>query len=234
MLNLWPKVNNKEDTNVIDPANADQDKTKVVEKTPAELIAEALSPFKTQLDTISTKFDNLEKNAVTRPTPEARAEERHEPTSVLDDENAAFAQRLTPVLVRQFEMESRMVRGEIRAEYQKDGYGELWDKYEADINKVLEGSPLVTAEGKPLRGDPDYIRNVVDMVFGREARKAGMRFDGKSKGFFLESGSNGSDNGNHGPVDDGLSEGQRKVFGRMKVSPEDAKKVMGKLKFVNA
>jgi hypothetical protein len=127
------------------------------------------------------------------------------------------------------------LRSEIKAEYGRAGYGELWEQFEKEINTVLEGSPLVNGSGQSLRGDPQYIRNTVDMVFGREARKAGMQFGGKSKGFFLESGS-GSDGRSdiNAPTNDGLTEGQRKVFGRMKVSLDDAKKVMGKLKFVTA
>jgi hypothetical protein len=218
-----------------DSANVETPAEKPVEKTPAELIAEALKPFGETLGKLNERFDKFEQTTVQKPPSRAENVERVEPPSVLDDENVAFAQRLTPIMLRQLELESRIVRSEIKAEYGRAGYGELWEQFEKEINTVLEGSPLVNGSGQSLRGDPQYIRNTVDMVFGREARKAGMQFGGKSKGFFLESGS-GSDGRSdiNAPTNDGLTEGQRKVFGRMKVSLDDAKKVMGKLKFVTA
>jgi hypothetical protein len=224
----WPF--DKQDAPASNPEVKDAPKG---EKSPAELIAEslgaALKPLTEKLDSYGARFDALESNT-RKPQPKA---EPTEITSVLDDENAAFSQRMTPIVLRQLELEARIVRSDIKAEYASAGYGDLWSQYESEITNVLDSSPILTSEGKPMRGDPQYIRNAVDMVMGRAARKAGMRFDGKSKGFFLESAS-GSDNGSHQPENDGLTEGQRKVFGRMKVPLDEAKKVMAKLKFVSA
>lgn len=214
-----------------DPANAE----KPPEKSLAEQIAESLKPLTDGFTKLNERIDKFEQTVVTKPPSRAEADrERVEPISVLDDENAAFAQRIGPVLMRQLELESRVVRNDVRAEYARAGYGELWEQYEKDINAVLDGSPLVNGQGQPLRGDPQYIRNTVDMVFGREARKAGMQFGGKSKGFFLESAAGSDDHNTNAPANDGLTDAQRKVFGRMKVSADDAKKVMAKLKFVSA
>lgn len=215
----------------IDPEVKDGEPPKP-EKTPAELIAEsvsaALKPLSDKIDSYDARFGTLEQNT-RKPEPKR---ENVEALSVLDDENAAFNQRLTPLLLRQLELEARVVKSDIKAEYARDGYGDLWAQYETEINSVLESSPAVSGEGKILRGDPAYIRNVVDMVMGRAARKAGMRFDGKSKGFFLET-AGGAGNESHQPENDGMTEGQRKVFGRMKISTDDAKKAIAKLKFVN-
>jgi hypothetical protein len=198
-------------------------------KTPAEIIAESLKPLAEGFTKLNARLDTLEQN--TRPRP--KSETPPEQISVLDDENAAFAQRIGPVMLRQLELEARVVKNDIKAEYASAGYGELWAQFETEINQVIDGSPIVSPEGRAVRGDPQYIRNVVDMVMGRNARKAGMRFDGKSKGFFLETGGSGAD-GSKPPVNDGLNDGQRKVFSRMKVSMDDAKKVMSKLKFVTS
>jgi hypothetical protein len=199
------------------------------EKTPAELIAEALSPLVTRLEEQSKRFDTLE--AQTKPREQKQTVQPNEPTSVLDDENLAFAQRLTPIMARQLELESRVVKNDIKTEYATAGYGELWAQFEGDINGILDGSPLVKPDGSPMRGDPQYIRNVVDMVFGRAARKGGMRFDGKSKGFFLESGSGSNETGRQAEPD-GMTDSQRKVMSRMGVNLDDAKKVIKKLHFV--
>lgn len=223
----WPFE--KPNTGTENPPVADPNAPpKPPEKSQAELIAEALSPFSQTLQSISQRIETIEQRTAPRRSPE-----ENQPLSVLDDENAAFAQRLSPIMLRQLELESRVVRGDIKTEYERAGYGELWERYSKEISETLDGSPLFTADGKPLRGDPAYVRNVVDMVFGREARKAGMRFDGKNKGFFLETGGTGEGAGAGAPVNDGLSDAQRRVFGRMKVSLDDAKKVMTKLQFVS-
>lgn len=226
----------KENETVIDPEVGKEKlgpdgKPLVAEKTPAEMIAESLKPLTALTENFTKMSQRLEAIENQTRKPEVKRDPI-ESISVLDDENAAFGQRLTPIVIRQFELEARIVKDDIRREYAASGYGDLWAKFEGEIDKVISESPIATAEGKPFRGDPQYIRNVVDMVMGRHAREAGMRFDGKSKGFFLETGGNGSD-GSSAPQNDGLSEGQRKVFGRMKVSLDDAKKVMGKLKFVS-
>ena len=214
------------------PNPAEVDGNKPPEKTPAEIIAEsvaeALKPLAARFDGYDDKFAKLEEQ--TKPAP-PKPPVVGEPTSVLDDENLAFAQRLTPLLARQFELESTIVRDRIVREYQGAGYGDLIAQFEVDINKILDAAPLVTNDGKPFRGDPQYIRNVIDMVMGREAKKAGMRFDGKSKGFFLETAGSSLDV-SHTSAGDGMTEGQRKVFSRMGVPLDKAKDVIKKLQFV--
>jgi hypothetical protein len=206
---------------------------KPLEKTAAELIAEALNPFiegQRQFQTnLNERLQKLEEQTA---KPPAREPDPGQPVSVLDDENAAFAQRMTPLYARQLELESRIVKTDIKAEYVAAGYGDLWAKFAKDIDETVDKSPLVTAEGKPFRGDPQYIRNVVDMIMGRAARNAGMRFDGKDKGFFLESASSGPELGK-GPEADGMSEAQRRLLTKMKVPLDQAKDVIKKLHFVS-
>jgi len=233
---VWP-LKTPENIPPKDPANAEVDSNKPPEKSVAELIAEAFKPlvdsnaaFQTKLDERLTALENntkpREKPANTSPT---------EPISVLDDENAAFAQRMTPIYAQVLETRALMVKKEIKDEYVAAGYGELWDQYATEINQLIEGTSLVTTDAqgnsKPLRGDPQYIRNVVDMVFGRAARKGGMKFGGKDKGFFLESASSGAESTNTA-TNDGLTESQRKVVSRMGVPLDQAKKVLAKLHFV--
>lgn len=204
-----------------------KDEPKVSEKSPAELIAEALQPLSQQFAQMRDKLESIENNTVKKPDPV----QPRELTSVLDNEDMAFNQRLTPVVMRQLELEARVVKNDIKREYVDAGFGEMWREYEKQINESLDAAPLVTADGQPLRGNPNYIRNVVDMVFGRAAREKGIRFDGKNKSFFLES-AGGANNGQAPTVDDGLSESQRKALQKWGISPEDGKKSMAKLKFI--
>jgi hypothetical protein len=225
----WNPFKNGEESEVPNPEVGPDGKPIVTPpvKTPAELIAESLSPLTDGISKLNARLDTIEQATKPKPKPETPPEQ----VSVLDDENLAFAQRITPLMLRQLELEARIVRNDIKGEYASAGYAELWAQFEKDINSTLDNTPVVTSEGKPFRGDPQYIRNLVDMVMGRAARAAGMKFDGKGKGFFLETGGSGAE-GSHVPVEDGLSNDQRKMFNRMKVPLDDAKKVMAKLKFV--
>jgi hypothetical protein len=202
--------------------------SKAPEKSAAELIAEALQPFSQQFTEMRQKLDAIEQNSVKKPSPE----QPREVTSVLDNEDVAFNQRLTPVVMRQLELEARVVKNDIKREYADAGFGDMWREYEKQINESLDAAPLVTADGQPLRGNPNYIRNVVDMVFGRAAREKGMRFDGKNKSFFLESGGSGGGN-QPAPVDDGFSDSQRKALNKWGIPIDDAKKTLSKLKFIS-
>lgn len=221
-MSIW----NKEPEVPEVPKVGDGEKPK--EKTPAELIADALSPLTNQLGVLQTKLDAIEQSTVKRPTPA----QPQEVTSVLDNEDAAFSQRLTPVVMRQLELEARVVKNDVKREYETAGFGDLWNMYQQEIDQSLDAAPLVTSDGQPLRGNPAYIRNVVDMVFGRKAREAGMRFDGTRKSFFLESAGGSATPGSQTPVNDGLSDSQRHALQKWGISTEDAKKAMSKLKFI--
>jgi hypothetical protein len=227
---VWPL---KTPDNKVDPANANPDPPTTPEKTPAELIAEALAPLvesqKTFQTTLNDRLTALENN--TKPREKPAPTKPDEPISVLDDENAAFAQRMTPLMIRQLEFEAGVTKDRIKREYETAGYGELWTQFGAEIDQIVDSTALVTGDGKVFRGDPQYIRNVVDMVFGRAARKGGMKFGGKDKGFFLESASSGTESTDQS-TSDGLTESQRKVVTRMGVPLDQAKKVMAKLHFV--
>ena len=224
---MWP--------NKVPENKLPEPEVKPPDKTIAEQIAEGLKPFGESFEqfrgTLEQRLAKLEEQT-RKPEPAERPADAGQPVSVLDDENVAFAQRLTPLLARQLEVESRLVRQDIREEYRKAGYGDLWTAHEKKINEILDKSALVTADGKPFRGDPQYVRNVVDMVFGQAAREAGMRFDGKGKGFFLETGSTGEPTMPSAEAD-GLTEAQRKLLGKMGVPLDKGREVAKKMTFVS-
>lgn len=205
------------------------------EKSPAELIAESLQPLATTLRAVADGQAALTSRLEAIETQTRRPEPPKPPAevaSVFDDENAAFSQRIGPIALRQMELEARVVKSEIKQEYTAKGYGDLWREYEGDINQIIDSTPVVDVNGKPLRGSPQYIRNCVDMIFGRAAMKGGFKFDANKKSFFLETASSG-DQPPAASETDGLTDAQRKVFERMKVPTDRAKEVMKKLHFVN-
>ena len=153
------------------------------DKSIADQIAEAVGPLKETITALQAELTESKKPKVEVKNAEI--------TSVLDDEDAAFNQRLTPILQKQLEMEARMVYQDIKKEYESLGFSDLWKKNELDIVKELDNASLVTfdAEKKqvvPLRGNPNFIRNVADMVIGRSMRKEGVKYSGKENKFYLE------------------------------------------------
>ena len=152
------------------------------EKSIADQIADALKPVTEGFGSMRAEIDALK----VRTTPK----ETHEVTSVMDNEDEAFNQRLTPIMAKTLEMEARLAKDDIEKEYKQLGFGDLWDENRKGIDDFLANSALVTQDsaGKPvpLRGNPEFIRNVADMIIGRAVRKGGVKFDGKDKKFFLE------------------------------------------------
>jgi hypothetical protein len=157
-----------------------------------------------------------------------------QPASVFDDEDKAFAQHLGPLAQRQLEFEARVVKQEVKQEFVAKGYGDFLTKFAERIDTTLDNSPLVAGDGKLCRGDRVYIRNVINMVIGEEATNNKLRFDGKERGFFLESAGGDAGVNSGGVPDDGLTDEQRKIFLRMGVDPKtDGKKAIARLKFVH-
>jgi hypothetical protein len=225
----WPNLLGKKDDPPVDDKTKVDDKPK--EKSPAELIADSLKPITDQLTALGAKVDAM------KPAPVVRKVEPTETPSVLDNEDAAFSARMTPLIQRQLELEAKIARTEIKQEYVDIGFGALWNANEKDIDATLTGTALVTPDGaggyKAMRGDPQYIRNVVDMIIGRAARAGGVKFNDTSKTFFLEGADGGGNGGERKADTSGLTAKQLKVFQRMGVSLEDAKKAVSKLEFVS-
>jgi hypothetical protein len=203
------------------------------EKSVAEIISESLQPFAQRFDKLQQDIDDLRK-----PKEVVKPREPQERISVLDDEDAAFNQRMTPILQSQLELEARINVRDVKQEYIDAGFGAIWATNEKQINDTIDGTALVQPDGqggfKKLRGDAQYIRNVADMIIGRAAKAGGVRFDGQKKTFFLE-GANGGDNagGSHAAETEGLTAKQVKLAQRMGIPLDKMKKTVAGLEFVS-
>lgn len=214
--------------------NSDPEKkpeaNKPPEKSPAELIAESLKPLTDGMAAIRGELDDLK----VKTAPKGH----QEVTSVMDDEDAAFAQRLTPIMAKTLEMEARLAKDDVEKEYKQLGFGDLWEANRKGIDEFLAKTQLVTVDEKgatvALRGNPEYIRNVADMVIGRAVRKGGVKFDGKDNKFFLE------DTTGDGTIitkkvaeTEGITKKQLEAAKRFGIPVADYRKAAGKLDFVD-
>ena len=230
----WGKTFTKDEDNKEKEKNmADPEKKPAAappEKSPAELIADALKPVTEAFGAMRAEIDALK----VRTTPK----ERPEIPSVMDDEDGAFNTRLTPIMVKTLEMEARLAKDDIEREYRKLGFGDLWDENRAEIDAFLSKANLVTNDenGKPvaLRGNPEYIRNVADMMIGKAVKKGGVKFDGKDKRFFLE------DSTGDGTIitkkvaeNEGITKKQLEAAKRFGIPIAEYRKAMSKLNYVS-
>jgi len=172
---MWP--NNKKDE---PPAAKPEEKAPPQAPSAEDLLAkmsELLSPLSQKLDSQSERLAALEE--ARKPAPPANPEI----PSVLDNEDAAFRERLTPLAVETINLRSRMVEREVLDEL--EGFSEFLP----EIKKELANTSV---QVKAMPNYEAYVRNVVDMIVGREARKGGLRRD--KQRFILEEGSSASDN----------------------------------------
>jgi hypothetical protein len=197
----------------------------------ADSITSAMAPVLAHNQQMAQRLDAID--AQTKRPAKPEVTEPQTRISVFDDEAGAIAQYTTPLLQRQLEFEASVKFDQIKAEYSQRGYGEVLQKFGTEINSFIENSPLVGTDGKFLRGHPQYIRNVIDMIIGREASKQGLRFDGaKDRGFFIEAAGNGSEANGNGVSQpgQGMTDSQRNMFKKMGVPMEAAQKTIDKMK----
>jgi hypothetical protein len=229
----WKKMFGADEKELeVTPPNAEkklEGEVKLPEKSPAELIADALKPVTEGFAAMRGEIDALKVRTAPKGQPEI--------PSVLDDEDGAFNTRLTPIMAKTLEMEARLAKDDIEKEYKNLGFGDLWEQNRKDIDAFLSKAALVTTgeDGKPvaLRGNPEYIRNVADMMIGRAAKKGGVKFDGKDNKFFLE------DTTGDGTVivrkekeSEGITKQQLDAAKRFGIPIAEYRKAAGKLNFV--
>jgi hypothetical protein len=131
-----------------------------------------IDPIKAAVEDTRTRLSAIEESGKKR--------EESKPTeiaSVLDNEDAAFAQRLGPLAIEQVKLNARMVERDILDEMRQQG----WEDQIPDVREYLSKVPLTN------KASPEYeaqVRNVVDMTIGKAARSNGLKRRGNS--FILE------------------------------------------------
>jgi hypothetical protein len=157
-----------------------------------ELVARLGTAMDAKLKPVAEGFSQLDarlKQLEGKPKTETTTEVNNGPVSVLDNEDQAFSQRLGPVVVSQINLQARVIENEILSEVSSRGWGRLIP----EIKEVLKTTPIQTK----AQGYEVYVRNVADMIIGREAQKGGLKA-GEGDRFFIED-ANSSNNreGNH-------------------------------------
>jgi len=161
-----------------DPKAAEQMKAEQEEfvKTLRSSFQEDLKPLQDKLNAYEARFGTIEEKMTTP----ARREPTETPTrtSVFDDEDKAFAERVGPLVVETIQLKARLVENDIINELKDKGWGE----YIPDIRKVLADTP-VTEKAKPTY--ETYVRGAAEMIFGKKAMEGGLRRDANKQRFIF-------------------------------------------------
>jgi hypothetical protein len=132
-------------------------------------MSELLAPLATSLNETKTRLAAMEE-ANRKPEPAV------EPSSILDDEAKWKNENLTPLAIATINTNARISLNEILNEVRSEGWGE----FAPEIKKAAENAPIQIK----ANGYDEYVRNIVDMVIGRESRKNGLKR--RNSSFILE------------------------------------------------
>jgi hypothetical protein len=138
-----------------------------------------LDPFKASIENIDKRLTAAEE--ARKPKEQSKSDEQ---VSVLDDENAAFNQRLGPLAIETIKTNARLTEREVLDEVRDKGLTDFIPQ----IKEQFGNTPI------QVKADPNYERychNVVDMIVGREAQKGGLKAKGNR--FILEDSSTADD-----------------------------------------
>lgn len=171
----WP-WNKDESVTKTEPEQTKNEVDQLVEKLSQHFDAK-FTPILQDVTALKTDFDAL-KAAAAAPAPKENGEPK-QLTSFIDDGDRAFAERIGPLAVQTTQLSARVIESEALRQVQADG----WDTLIPEIRKHLDNTPLARKAASDYGA---YVENVVSMVIGANARKAGLRMDGSKKTFYLE------------------------------------------------
>jgi len=140
---------------------------------------ERIKPLREGFEKLQGEWDGIKAAATKEPDSNGGGDGTR-PTipSVSENEDAAFAARLGPVVALNIQTNARLTEREILDEISPN-----WSHLIPEIRGYFSSPPL---SRKAQADYPDFCRNIKDMVVGKAAQKAGLRFDKKNERFFLE------------------------------------------------
>lgn len=163
---MWPNKDNKPEE------KKPEEKPQLTGEELLAKMGELLAPLKTSIDNQAARLSAIEESRKPKEEPKPT-----EIPSVLDNEDAAFNTRLTPLALQNVLLQARIIEREVLDEVSADG----WAEFLPEIKEELSNTP---PQIKASQTYDKYIRNVVDMIVGRKSRASGLRR--RDRGFVLE------------------------------------------------
>ena len=173
----------KDETDKKDGAQNQADIDALVEKLGATFDAR-MKPLSDKIEGIEQKWNALETAATRASEPPL---EKKEPADPAVEPERWKAENLGPLAAQTILTNARLTEREIIDEISAN-----WSHL---IPKIREYFANTQIQRKAQADYAEYCRNIVDMVIGKAAKEAGLRFDGQNKKFFLEDASTKGTNG---------------------------------------
>jgi hypothetical protein len=134
---------------------------------------ERLKPLREGFESLKTEWDGIKAAAAKEPEPNNNGGGGDE----LTEEQKAAKDR-TALLALTVQTNARITESEIISEISAN-----WSHLIPEIRSYFQSTPI---QRKAQADYAEFCRNIKDMVVGKAAQKAGLRFDGKNQRFFLE------------------------------------------------
>jgi len=134
---------------------------------------ERIKPLKEGFEALKSEWDGIKAAATEKPDPNSNGGGGEE----LTDEQKAARDR-TALLTLSVQTNARITEGEVLSEISAN-----WAHLIPEIKGYFASTPV---QRKAMADYAEFCRNIKDMVVGKAAQKAGLRFDGNNQRFFLE------------------------------------------------
>jgi hypothetical protein len=226
----------REEKPVENPNEQKPPETSVTESKPVTaedfkaMFAEAMAPVTQSVASLQEKFNAIEQAAKPR-----EPSDQNLPTDFFDNPEKAFQERVTPIMLQQYQIQADMIEERLKAKFARQMGDEAYEEIAEPVETLLRDTPVLQKAQHVAAGRYDqFVMNVFKLVFGGKAMDAGVSLDGKTKKFFLGEGAGPSaEDVEAKKLESEFTPAQRKVFERMGVSLEDARKTMQRLEFVS-
>ncbi len=170
----WPKFGReKEPEEKKDDVQSKADVDALVDRIGSSIEERFFKPLESKVTALQTKWDEIEKAAT---APPKETNEDGTPKVLSEEEKNKLGTQAT--FAMSVQTNARLTEREVI-----DEISSSWSHLLPDIRAYFTNTPLAR---KAQADYPDYCRNIADMVIGKAAKAAGLRYDGQNKSFFLE------------------------------------------------
>src|SRR6267142_4500689 len=166
----WSPFKKKED----DPPKGDDQSKAEMDELVTKLGAsfdERIKPLKEGFEACKSEWDGIKAAATKEP------DTKETPLEELTDEQKAARDR-TALLTHSVQTNARITEGEVLSEISAN-----WAHLIPEIKGYFANTPV---QRKAMADYAEFCRNIKDMVVGKAAQKAGLRYDNKGSQYWLE------------------------------------------------
>ena len=207
-MSKWnPFTKTSDSDKVDDKTQSKTDQDALVERMNAAF-AEHMKPLRDEFTTLKNDWESI-KAAATKEEPPPNNEGELTPEQKNERDKRSL-------LALNIATNARLTEGECI-----QGISDQWKHLIPEIRTLFNRTPI---ERKAQPDYPEYCNNIVDMLIGKAARSAGLRYNGDNKTFFIEDAASKT-GGEQSPLADPALSWQDPVSGKTESASETLRKL---------